>query len=141
MCFEGNSGTGTKIATRPAQHKSKQMRFKSKEEINDIPLNPCVGLLPIQDRQHNHPCGNLGCSTGLRHSHLAIRSSNGVQTHIRGLDKCLASKEAELAIYPTELDMPEQQTSKVILYRKKNFLGEPASSPLLRSPTARTTSG
>ena len=70
--------------------------------------------------------GGLTC---FRCFHLALRSSNVVQVHTRGLDKCFTSEEAAIATCPTQLDMEEQEASEVMLYRTKGFLGEPAVSP------------
>ena len=70
--------------------------------------------------------GGLTC---FRCFHLALRSSNVVQVHTRGLDKCFTSEEAAVATCPSPLDMQEQQATEVMLYRTKGFLGEPAVSP------------
>ena len=73
--------------------------------------------------------GGLTC---FRCFHLALRSSNILQIHTRGLNKCFTTEEAALATCVTQDDILEPATtgvSEVMLYRTKGFLGEPAVSP------------
>jgi len=72
---------------------------------------------------------DTGGITCYRCFHLALRSSNVLQIHTRGLDKCYTSEEAAQSTCVTQLDIYDQDASEVMLYRTKGFLGEPAVSP------------
>ena len=70
--------------------------------------------------------GGLTC---YRCFQLSLRSSNVLQVHTRGLDKCYTTEEAAEATCVSSLEMWGAEVSEVMMYRTKGFLGEPAVSP------------
>ena len=72
---------------------------------------------------------DTGSITCYRCFHLALRSSNVLQIHTRGLDKCYTSEEAALSTCVSQEDIEQKDASEVMLYRTKGFMGEPAVSP------------
>ena len=71
---------------------------------------------------------DTGSITCFRCFRLALHSSNILQIHTRGLEKCFTSEEAALLTCVGEEGMQED-VSEVMLYRTKGFMGEPAVSP------------
>jgi len=72
---------------------------------------------------------DTGGITCYRCFHLSLRSSNVLQIHTRGLDKCYTSEEAASSTCVSGMDIHSQDTSEVMLYRTKGFLGEIAVTP------------
>lgn len=60
---------------------------------------------------------------------LVLRSSNVLQVHTGGLDKCYTTEERAIADCPTDIAIREKRAREIMLYRTKGFMGEPAVSP------------
>jgi len=60
---------------------------------------------------------------------LVLRSSNVLQIHTAGLDKCYTTEERAMADCPSDMMIREQRAREIMLYRTKGFMGEPAVSP------------
>ncbi|XP_059091334.1 uncharacterized protein LOC131886899 [Tigriopus californicus] len=60
---------------------------------------------------------------------LVLRSSNVLQVHTAGLDKCYTTEERATADCPNDITIREKRTREIMLYRTKGFMGEPAVSP------------
>lgn len=60
---------------------------------------------------------------------LVLRSSNVLQIHTSGLDKCYTTEERAMADCPSDMTMRERRAREIMLYRTKGFMGEPAVSP------------
>jgi len=72
---------------------------------------------------------DTGGITCYRCFQLSLRSSNVLQVHTRGLDKCYTTEEAAQATCVSSMEMFDTSVSEVMMYRTKGFLGEPAVSP------------
>lgn len=104
-------------------------------EISYSTISVLYDSIPVWGYCHRRIGNNVilmddtGGITCYRCFHLALRSSNVLQIHTRGLDKCYTSEEAAQSTCVTQLDIYDQDASEVMLYRTKGFLGEPAVSP------------
>jgi len=105
------------------------------QEISYSTISVLYDSIPVWGYCHRRIGNNVilmddtGGITCYRCFHLALRSSNVLQIHTRGLDKCYTSEEAAQSTCVTQLDIYDQDASEVMLYRTKGFLGEPAVSP------------
>ena len=70
-----------------------------------------------------------GGITCYRCFHLSLRSSNILQIHTKGLNKCFTTEDAALSTCVSQDEMTHQDVSEIMMYRTKGFLGEPAVSP------------
>ncbi|XP_023327677.1 uncharacterized protein LOC111700851 [Eurytemora carolleeae] len=70
-----------------------------------------------------------GGITCYRCFHLSLRSSNILQIHTKGLNKCFTTEDAALSTCVSQDEMMHQDASEIMMYRTKGFLGEPAVSP------------
>ena len=70
-----------------------------------------------------------GGITCYRCFHLSLHSSNILQIHTKGLNKCFTTEEAALATCVNQEEILGREVSEVMMYRTKGFLGEPAVSP------------
>ena len=59
--------------------------------------------------------GGLTC---YRCFQLSLRSSNVLQVHTGGLDKCYTTEERAIADYPTDIAIREKRAREIMLYRK-----------------------
>lgn len=105
------------------------------QEISYSTISVLYDSIPVWGYCHRRIGNNVilmddtGGITCYRCFHLSLRSSNVLQIHTRGLDKCYTSEEAAQSTCVTQLDIYDQDASEVMLYRTKGFLGEPAVSP------------
>jgi len=60
---------------------------------------------------------------------LVLRSSNVLQIHTAGLDKCYTTEDRAVADCPSDIMIRERRAREIMLYRTKGFMGEPAVSP------------
>ena len=70
-----------------------------------------------------------GGITCYRCFHLSLRSSNILQIHTKGLNKCFTTEDAALSTCVSQDEMMHPDVSEIMMYRTKGFLGEPAVSP------------
>ena len=111
------------------------MKQQNNQEISYSTISVLYDSIPVWGYCHRRIGNNVilmddtGGITCYRCFHLALRSSNVLQIHTRGLDKCYTSEEAAQSTCVTQLDIYDQDASEVMLYRTKGFLGEPAVSP------------
>ena len=70
-----------------------------------------------------------GGVTCYRCFHLSLRSSNVLQIHTKGLNKCYTTEEGALATCVSQAETLSRDVSEIMMYRTKGFLGEPAVSP------------
>ena len=70
-----------------------------------------------------------GGVTCYRCFHLSLRSSNVLQIHTKGLNKCYTTEEGALATCVSQSETLSRDVSEIMMYRTKGFMNEPAVSP------------